>query len=104
MDQVRNDAAELGDAADEIARELLGFEVHLGFALTEVSSWPNDAVSSLFLARLLVLWRARFPSPEIDPLVGPRHGPATREALVKTHSERAASLRSLVGTGAMDSP
>jgi hypothetical protein len=46
----------------KVARELLSFEIHVGLALAELQTWPDNEVSSLFLARLLFLWRARFPN------------------------------------------
>jgi hypothetical protein len=90
------------EAAQEIARELLDFELQLGFPLTELRTWPDDEVSSLFLVRALVLWRARFPSLDTDPLMGPRRGPIAREALVDALSKRAAALRSIAAVRASD--
>jgi hypothetical protein len=104
MDGVTNDIAEIRNAAQEVARELLSFELHLGFALAEIQTWPDIEVSSLFLARLLFLWRARFPSLEGDPLVGPRRGPTAREEIVRALDQRANTLRWLAEARWSDLP
>jgi hypothetical protein len=104
MDGVAHDIAEIRDAAHEVARELLSFQIHLGFPLAELQTWPDNEVSSLFLARLLFLWRARFPSLESDPLVGPRRGPAAREEIVQALDQRASTLRWLAEARSSDLP
>src|SRR5262245_19662171 len=95
MEGTGDEARAIVDAAHAIARELLGFELHLGFPLSELASWPDEEVASLFIVRAIVLWRERFPTLEEDPLLGPRRGTAAREALVEALGQRAATLRSM---------
>src|SRR5262249_30823238 len=90
--------------AEKLSKELLRFERYLGFPLIELPSWPDEEVVALFLARLVLLWRRRFPSLETDPLVGPHLGLVARDALVQALSRRAAILRSNTKTSATGPP